>query len=71
MNKVKKVFDYLSARLLEQSSFTAYITAIIAANSGDLPTWAKAVLYAAATYKWLVPEGETLCNVGKSTLRNE
>jgi len=71
MNKAQKVISYLSDRVLEQSSFTAYITVMITAYSTTLPVFAKVLMYAAATYKWLIPEGETLFNVGKPTLRKD
>lgn len=67
---MNKLMDYMAARVLEQSSFTAYIAAVVAATSSEIPSWAKGVVYAAATYKWLMPEGKTLCHVGFSTLRN-
>lgn len=52
---MKPALDYLAARILEHGSLSAYCLAITAAWTPDLPIPAKIAVFAAATYKFLVP----------------
>lgn len=52
---MKPVFDYLAARILEQGSMSAYVAAIVAGFTPDMPTLARVAIVLAATYKFLVP----------------
>lgn len=51
--KLVKIIDYLSARVLEQGSMSAYCFALSGAFTPDLPWQARVVMILAATYKFL------------------
>ena len=47
------MIDYLSDRILEHGSMSAYCLALGAAYENDLPMPARVAIFAAATYKFL------------------
>lgn len=52
---MKPILNYLSGRILEQGSMSAYVATIVASCTPEMPTAARVAIFLAATYKFLVP----------------